>query len=343
MDQALKNDTPLVSVILPVYNAEKYLRDAVRSILDQSHRNFELIVIDDGSTDNSAAIINGFTDNRITVIKNGPNLGLITSLNKGIELASGKYIARMDADDISAGDRFAKQVEFMETRPAVGLCGSDYYSFSGNHFDKKVTLKDPEVLKTWLLFTPPVCHPSVMIRASILKSNHLRYDHAYKHVEDYELWTRIAQFSSLANIDEFLLYYRDHAGQVSHRKREEQIVNSKKVQRNYLKQLGFAFAEHELVIHNLISSNARITTVEILKEMTGWLNHLVKQNSEKHIINTKAFNYSVGRIFYDCCGNTSLGMEAYRLWRNSTLRKYYGDNLRMRLRLMAKCLIRKFR
>ncbi len=343
MDQVINAHNPLVSVILPVYNAEKYLRDAIRSVLDQTLNDFELLLIDDGSSDNSLAIMRSFTDSRIRIIQNDSNRGLIYSLNKGIEISKGKYIARMDADDLCVAERFEKQVDFLEKNLAVGICGSDYYNFSDHGVGKSITLKDKNVIRAWLLFSPPLCHPTVMFRASMLKNNHLLYDSAYKHVEDYELWTRAALITDIVNLQDFLLYYRDHAGQVSHQKREEQIANSKKVQGKYLGALGFAFTEDGLNIHNFISSNKRITSLQMLQDINGWLFDLVNQNSESNNIDAKAFSYAIGRIFYDCCGNTDLGFKAYRFWKNSRLKGLYKDTIKFRMKLLIKCLIRKFR
>ena len=112
---------PLVSILMPVYNSEKYLREAIKSILNQTFTNFELIIINDGSTDNSLKIIKSFKDNRIKIIKNKGNLGLIKTLNKGIDLAQGKYIARMDADDIAMPKRLEKQIAFFNENPDYGF------------------------------------------------------------------------------------------------------------------------------------------------------------------------------------------------------------------------------
>ncbi|MFT5919102.1 MAG: glycosyltransferase involved in cell wall biosynthesis, partial [Granulosicoccus sp.] len=124
------NEIPLVTVLLPVYNAEKFLEQAIRSVLDQTFTEFEFLIINDGSTDRSEEIIVSFNDSRIRYIKNETNLKLIKTLNKGIEFASGKYIARMDADDISLPTRFEQQVALLEKQPEIGVCGTNCIIFT---------------------------------------------------------------------------------------------------------------------------------------------------------------------------------------------------------------------
>src|ERR1017187_7276972 len=125
----MKNNSPYITVLMPVYNAAPFLREAIDSILNQTFKNFELLIINDGSTDNCEEIILTYKDPRIRYIKNETNIKLISTLNKGIKLSKGKYIVRMDADDISFPDRIEKQVNYMETNPAIALCGTWFSSF----------------------------------------------------------------------------------------------------------------------------------------------------------------------------------------------------------------------
>lgn len=207
---------PIVSVILPIYNGEKYLNESIDSILTQSFEDFELILIDDGSTDTSLEIAEYYRikDNRIVLISQ-ENMGLISALNKGISYSKGKYIARMDQDDISLKNRFAKQVEMLDS--GCDICGCDFYLISedGAISGEKVVYTDdfPLVLMT----NVPFAHGSVMIRKKFLTQNKLEYGQTkYTKAEDYKLWCSIFEHGGvLKNVSEFLFKYRDVEGSLS--------------------------------------------------------------------------------------------------------------------------------
>ncbi len=204
---------PLVSVLMPVYNGEKFLRPAIESILSQSFTDYEFIIINDGSSDTSEQIILSYTDARIKYVRNEKNLKLIATLNKGIDLCKGKYIARMDADDVAYPERFAKQVSFMESNPEYGLCGTDI-EIDGA-MNSWVQMGDMNYLRFCFLFHNPFCHPTTFIRNSIVKEHKLYYPAEYIHAEEYVFWLRIIEHSKCINLDEKLLNYRLHQGQVT--------------------------------------------------------------------------------------------------------------------------------
>ena len=167
---------PKVTVLMPVYNGGKYIREAIKSILSQSFTDFEFLIIDDGSTDNSVGIVQSFSDNRIRLIKNNCNIGIAESLNKGIESSKGEYIVRMDADDISFPDRIKKQVAFMDANPEVGVSGTWIKTISSVNECTWFTLSEPDLVRCHLLFGCPLAHPTVILRTILLKENELFYD-----------------------------------------------------------------------------------------------------------------------------------------------------------------------
>ncbi len=201
---------PAISVILPVLNGEKYLAEAIRSLLNQSFADFELIVINDGSTDGTEKIIKSFNDPRLIYLDNGKNLGLAPSYNAGIDRARGRYIARMDADDVSLPERFAKQLSFLERKPHIDIVGSAIIII--NEQGKRVAVHTrPEnhlEIKFSSLFSTPMYHPTVMGRTEIFKSHH--FNETFSNSEDYELWSRLLFETNIkfANISEPLLKYR---------------------------------------------------------------------------------------------------------------------------------------
>ncbi len=222
---------PLVSVVLPVYNMANYVSDAVRSILKQTYTNIELIIIDDGSTDELLKTLEYFDDERIKIRRFAANRGLVYALNYGFGIAQGEYIARMDADDISFPRRLEKQIEFMERNPEVGVCGTSilikytrqrykiHIPYPTTHEKIRISLR---------LHSNFVCHPTTVIRAAIMK-NGIRYQSEYKHAEDYKLWVQLVEHTKLANLKEPFLMKRVHSEQVSSKHTAIQKVTAHKI------------------------------------------------------------------------------------------------------------------
>lgn len=208
---------PLVSVVMSVYNGERYLKEALDSILSQTYPDFEFIIIDDGSTDGTADILASYreADGRVNIYRQD-NRGLIVSLNRGCSLAKGKYIARMDADDISLPDRLECQVDFMESHPEIGVAGSwiEYIDAGGRSIGQWRTPAGPAIIKWSLMFGTCLAHPSVLMRKAIFDEAG-PYRPEALHVEDYDLWTRAAEITSLANIPEIKVKRRIWGGNIS--------------------------------------------------------------------------------------------------------------------------------
>lgn len=219
------HETPLVSVVLPVHDGARYLAVAIQSILDQTYRHFELIILDDGSTDDSAAVAAAFADPRIVLVRNESNLGLVRTLNRGLDLARGELVARMDADDVAAPARLERQVQRMRDDPGLAVLGTDiaYIDQYGRPFGRPRDLPRGSTLVRWrLLRGTCLYHPTVMLRRAALGSE--RYAEGYTHAEDYELWLRLARMQRLDNLGECLLRHRRYAQSVSVRHRGAQLA-----------------------------------------------------------------------------------------------------------------------
>jgi len=207
---------PKVSVLMPVYNGERYVREALESILAQTFTDYEFIIVDDGSTDGTPFILAEYArqDPRIVLLTNGANRGLVATLNRGLEAARGQYIARMDADDVSLPERLARQVAYLDQHPEVGVLGTNVaYIDSEGRFLNGGRPKDPQplsptLLQWLLLWRCAIYHPTVMLRRSILAETGLAYDPAFRHAEDRDLWTRLAPYTLIASLPEVLVYYR---------------------------------------------------------------------------------------------------------------------------------------
>lgn len=205
------NNNPKVSVIMSVYNCEKYIRQAIESILNQSFRDFEFIIVDDCSTDKSLEIIRKYQDkdNRIKIILNSENIGLTKSLNKAIKQTQGDYVARMDCDDISLLERLEKQIRFMENNPKIVLCGTLGWIINNNGdiVKEKNIATDYKTIKKKLLFNNQFIHSSLFIRKDVLRKEGL-YDEDFNKSQDYELVLRLASKYPVVNLSDYLIKWR---------------------------------------------------------------------------------------------------------------------------------------
>lgn len=246
---------------MPVYNGGRYLKEAIDSILEQTYTNFEFIIINDGSTDCSSDIMSQYSDDRINILTNECNKGLVYSLNRGIKEARGAYILRMDADDISLPDRIKKQVDFMERESTVGICGS-YIEVFGDGIKKHVIKypHDPNLNEAYLLFFTCLAHPSVIIRKSLIDRYNLYYDERYVHAEDYAFWVHAIKFTKISNIKEVLLRYRVLATSVTRQADKDIQLRfniHKSIYECFFSYVGLSLTNEELYLHFIISNNNR--------------------------------------------------------------------------------------
>lgn len=212
-------NVPAVSIILPAFNCEKYIDKAIHSVLQQTFTDFEFIIINDGSTDKTEMIVLNYADPRIVYLKNPENKGLIYTLNRAVALAHGKYIARMDADDICMPERIAKQKEFLDQNTNIAVLATtiNFINDTGEktgvwELDRQTTT--PEQIKRKIIFENCIAHPTVMMRAELVKE--LKYSKKQKNVEDYDLWLRVLNRGyRIAKLEEPLLLYRKHDNSIT--------------------------------------------------------------------------------------------------------------------------------
>lgn len=271
---------PKVSILMPVYNSENYVREAIESILNQTFFDFEFLIFNDGSVDKSSEIIKKFNDKRIKFFDYQENLGYLVRLNEGLKLAKGSYIARMDSDDISLPRRLERQVAFMDQHPDIAAAGTwarGIGALKGTIFP---TESDPELLHCKLLFSNQINHPTVIMRASVLHKNNLFYSPDYYHTEDYKMWLDISRVGKLANIPEILLDYRIHSSQISqyfasdHWKHSLQLINFQ------LSELGIIPTPEELLLHGKINLGKSEFNLQMIE---NWLMRLADANFKKKI------------------------------------------------------------
>ena len=260
---------PKVSVVMAVYNGEKYLQSAIDSILTQTFYDFEFIIVDDASTDETANIIKGYKDSRVKLITNEVNMRLPRSLNRGLSAASGNYIVRMDADDISLPNRIEKQVLFMDNHPEVAASSVNYIVIDEEgHRLSRGKVHCGKVLNRYALLPSPLVHPGAIIRRSLLNEEEW-YNEKYTSAQDYDLWLRIHEHHLLDNINEALLLYRVHSASISQAKKNQQRCNAYEIF-NKFSSKQISFDEFEMLTYNSFEKNP----MEYAKLMYVLFSHL---------------------------------------------------------------------
>lgn len=329
---------PLVTVLMPVYNAGKYLHEAIESILNQTFADFEFLIIEDGSTDNSLENIKSYNDKRIRLVENGENIKLIATLNKGIELANGKYIARMDADDISLPERLQKQVNFMENHPDVGALGTAFISFGENFYSETFYPENHFNITVGMLHKMQLCHASTIIRKSFLIENNLQFSYEFPHAEDYDFFYRLSLVSELANLPETLFKRRVHPNQVSEMFGEIQNERSLNIKRIQFKNLGIELSDKQIDVFTKINYYHYEKNEEFLFNVKLILEKLDEANKISSIYNIELFTDYLQKLWFNVCTNLScLGYNVFKIYKSSPLCK----NNFLLLKLFLKTIIKK--
>ncbi len=313
------NALPAVTVLMPVFNAESFLPEAIESILKQTFSDFELLMINDCSTDRSVEIINSYKDSRIRLVSNEKNIKLIATLNKGLEIARGKYIARMDADDISHRERIEKQVRFMESHPDVGLCSCWFETFgNGNKIVNYPEHNDD--IRIMLLYQSPFCHASVVYRTEVLRKIDFRYSTDFIHAEDLEAWVTLAGVTRIANVPEVLYRVRMHHSSVSSVHSNIQQENTLKALRIQFEKIGLNVSDSEISLFREIAYSNFNAERKYIEQAERLLSALADANKKSGYLPQKALNRFVFEKWFHLCFNaTSLGRWVYRCFHQSSL------------------------
>lgn len=291
----MTGESPLVSVLMPVFNAADFLQEAIESILAQSFDNFEFIIIDDGSTDTSRNIINQFDDRRIRLVFLNDNQGIVAVLNLGLALAKGKYLARMDADDVAFSTRLEKQVNFLEKHSETGCLGTNF-QWLGKPSEKSwVQYHDSENIRISLLFGCELCHPTVMFRMEEIRSYGLTYPECYPYAEDYGLWVKLSRYIKVANLSEPLLYYRQHDKQISRAKSTLQCKSINSIQLEQLYRFGLqSVSEADLMAHHVLGG-AFIPFFQMEWILNNWARKLFEANLTTQLLSDELLRKQVNQ------------------------------------------------
>ena len=281
------SSVPLISVVLPVYNVEKYIKEALQSIFNQTFQNFEIIIIDDCSTDNTLKEIDFFKDNRIKIIKKSQNKGLIDSLNIGFAQANGKYIARMDGDDVSRKERFEKQFYILENNPKIKACGCWLQAFGND--DKIIKHKE----KHEQILVNMITHCSMSLGSVMLDrkwAENVLFDESKKHVEDYDFWSRIAWSGDFYNIQEVLYHYRIHEKQVSTVYNAVQKKGDVGIKLYLFRKLNYDVQKFDNAFLEKMFLQKGFFSTQEFELFLQWFQTVEEQNNKLKIYNQTEFN-----------------------------------------------------
>jgi glycosyltransferase involved in cell wall biosynthesis len=332
---------PLVSVLLPVYNGQLYLADAIDSILHQTYNHFEFLIINDGSTDNTDAIISSYTDPRIRYIKNEENIKLIATLNKGLVLATGKYIVRMDADDIALPERIAEQVAFMEDHPNVGVCGSGLLQIRPD--GDIVHIYYPETdnqIRLRMLQDSPFAHPAVIIRKEVI--GNATFNPQYLHIEDYAFWFTLSLTTKMYNLRQHLLKYRLHSAQISSVHRNHQLSLNAELRNHIFSKLlpGKSDDGYALLSNFFTLDTAATWPADKLYTLSLLLVEFV--NGAKHNYNNPDVVNFIKKRFWDiCCLSTQNGIMVLKAFNALNPTINLNINTTLRIKFALKCYLKK--
>lgn len=273
---------PKVSVIMPMYNAETHVCQAIESILNQSYIDFDFLIVNDASTDKSLALATSYAkkDKRIKIINLKNNGGIANALNTALELTTSDYIIRMDADDVSLPFRIEKQLRFMEENLNFGISGcwvKTLHKYKRNSQIWKVPL-DHDCIKSALLFNSALFHPTVIFRKEIVTSRYF-YDPTYVPAEDYELWSRLASEVRFANLPEILVHYRVHEQSISKTAMSKQIAQANRVRLQLLNSLGVYPTDQQLKLHLAICNWDKAYLLENKDSYELWMKKIACANA----------------------------------------------------------------
>lgn len=289
----------LISVIMGVHNErEEYLRLAVDSICKQTYKCFEFIIIDDCSNDNCVRILQNLSseDSRIHIFRNEINLGLTKSLNRGLSLANGEFIARMDADDFSVPNRFEKQLAYLQKHQDIDILGGGVVSFGDEiKFMSPALGYTNNTAQCALFFQSTLCHPSVIIRKSFLDRTNIKYDVNIKKGQDYDMWERCSIYGKIAVMKDVILYYRIHKMQISSLNNDEQNNTANIVRIRRLNRVGIYPTDKEMMLH-LLLLGGRNRSVKC-SEVKNWMYKILEANYKNEIVNSKCLKKDLGCRF----------------------------------------------
>ena len=330
-----------VSVVLPVYNVEAFIQDTIESLLRQTFQDFELLVLDDCSTDATVERVRAMQDDRIRLILNPLNIGRAGTDNAALEHVRGESIAKMDGDDLCHPTRLARQVAYLDAHPDINVVGSFMQNFGhSNYLNRYPTAPaDAQVLT---LFTLPTGNPSAMLRASLFREQGLRYDATLRQTEDYDFCARYIRQLRVATIPEPLVQYRVPANVQKRDILSERATVSDVVREELLRQWQLPFTARELAVYNTIAMLERPLRDIKLTEVEAWLQKIVRHNETVPLFEPAALRRGVRERWFEVCyTHMQPRMKSFRTYFGSPLATYAPASMRQQTLFLVQA-VRRF-
>jgi glycosyltransferase involved in cell wall biosynthesis len=327
---------PCVSVVLPVYNVANYVEATIASILRQTFTDFELLVIDDCSTDETAAKVQSIDDPRLRFIQNDCNLGRAGTDNAALPYVRGKYLAKMDGDDICHRERLAHQVAHLEHHPEVNVVGSWMQNFgTSNYLNLYPT--DPSATQVLTLFTLPIGNPSVMLRMDLFREGMMRYDETLRQTEDYDFFARYVRELRVATLPEPLIRYRVPPRIAKTNILTERATVADEVRARLLCDWGINYTARELHVHNTIAMLERPLGDVLLSEVEEWLRKIIQHNERYPLFEPTALRKGLAERWFEVCyTHPQPWLGGVREFARSNLAVYYSLGFRKRLKFWTR-------
>ena len=338
-------EPPAISILMPAYNAAPFVAEAVASLLAQSYPHWELIVVDDASTDSTRDEIRKFSDPRIRIVERPTNQGLIAVLNLGLSLCRGTWIARMDADDICHPERLAKQMAFVNEHTDIQVLGTGVRFFRNNTEGARVWSQElihpdsQDGIVAQMIFHSSVAHATVLMKRSLVDRYNPLYNVEFPHAEDYELWTRMLQDGvKIHNLQEALYEVRHHEASVSQRARPVQIDTARRVRALWRKRLQLDSEGQNAETHYAVGQRLYPRKSNALKLIEKCLVEIQRANARFKLCSQPALNRVIAETWEGAC--SALSDKGLSTWRHYRQSEFAGTDAMKSLRLLARCLIR---
>ena len=330
-------DRPKITVFIPVFNRERFIADAIDSVLSQSYSDFEILLIDDGSTDRSVEIMRAYTDPRVRIERNDRNLGIPYTRNRGLELARGEYIALLDSDDRADPLRLERQVDFLDQHPDYVQVGSWCRMIDAHGRPLKKVKRQPilsQDVDAQLLFRCALSNRSIMARTAILK--HYGYRNDYPRCQDYYLHVQLAKKYRMANLPECLVYGRVHQQQITSQTTALGDDRKRAIVRDQLQELGAVFTEADLTPHLNLSRMRKLRIAPdqaFLDWAEDWLLKLERANRQSRRYEKQAFRRALSEKWMQACwaARGTMGWGALKTFLRSPLHRAAGASVRQHL------------
>lgn len=342
------NGNGRISILMPVFNGERYLQETLDSLYAQTFQDFEIVIVDDGSSDSTASIIHAQKDERIRYYVNEKNQGIVYTLNRGLTLCNGKYIARMDADDLAMPERFQLQWDYMESNEDVVLLGTSINKFSESYSFMDKRGGDDTQIRAKLVFDTAINHPSAIFRNDTIKNNNLKYPFEYPHAEDYAFWYALSKYGKIANLNEVLIRYRMHGDNVSMRFNHLQYDTMNKIRIRILEDFWNRHGEKGkawmISFRNLLSLQ-NIGYLE-MRQMDKLLMELIEINAEYPQYDSNALAKNAAWFWYvvyvhENCSRFNPAMIGQFLLKKNSIAHYLDSAYRKKLLMKSLLYWRK--